>query len=193
MPLASLENTVCCSVLQCVAVCWPRWTSKRNPVLSKPFALNPCPTPRDITIRNTLQHTVAHCSTLQCTLTNSKCLAESEYQNLARDCMHILPTHITFQTTQHTATDCILTHATQCNTTQHTATYCNLLQHTALSSTCRVVSQLTYATYSTQHTPSPAQGEKKTHVKNIQRKLQLTNVAVGAKKLRLIVFYGNIE
>jgi len=94
---------------------------------------------------NTVQHTQCHCSTLQHTVALNPCQIREIFPNLARDCLQILLMHITFQTTQYTATKCnkvwhTSTHCNtlhskpyvrHCNTLQHTATHCSTLQHTA--------------------------------------------------------------
>jgi len=140
---------VCCSVLQCVAVCSADcmgqsyiWCIETADAREKNVARA---TP------NTLQHTATHCNTIQltatrCTFENSvrqKRSSEGTSKGTAKHCSALqhTATYGTSQhkrtkdktTLQHTATHCnTLQHtATHCNTLQHTATHCNILQHTA--------------------------------------------------------------
>jgi len=108
---------VCCSVLQCVAVCCSqqRRGAKCHVRDMTSDALYECDPPSYIVGYdcacvhcNILEYTATHCNTLQHT---------AEHCN----------------TLQHTATHCnTLQHtATHCNTLLNTAAHCNTLQHTA--------------------------------------------------------------
>jgi len=139
-------------------------------------------------------------------------LGTTMHANVA--CANHIPNHTTHcNTPQHTATYCnILQHtvfqtvrntlhhtATHCNTLQHTSTHCNPLQHTlhlkphAILSYSRPIQLCwSFSQYHNTQPPSPTK-KKRTHVENIQGKLHLTNMMVGAKELCVFIFYGNVE
>ena len=116
---------MCCSVLQCVAVCCNIVTYTRKDSSGNISC-------------SVLQCVATCCSVLQCVAVCCSVTYSREYSsgnigrvyNCAKHC----------NTLQHTATYCRI--ATHCNTLQHTATHCNTLQHTATQ----------YSVYSN-HTP----------------------------------------
>ena len=135
---------MCCSVLQCVAVC----CSECVPLLSRSGGLhwkcNGAYTDRRApeiarfgrsasngTHCNSLQHTATQCNTLQHTAT--PCNSDPILQ-FYRGGVYSAASNVAHcNTLQHTATRCnTMQHtATHCTTLQHTATHCNTLQITA--------------------------------------------------------------
>jgi len=112
MPAWYPRVAVCCSVLQCVAVCC------KNFAVCCRYVAVCCILSLSSPPMSGQQHTATHCSTLHHTATHA--------------------THrITLQSTATDLVDILVNHvkpATNCNKLQHTAAYCNILQHTLLVS-----------------------------------------------------------
>ena len=115
---------MCCSVLQCVAVCYSVF--KKSHCNSVPISI-------------TLLHILYSYTYMLCahTLTYTRLLLL--HVILFHSLQHSASVFITHcNTLQHTATHCnTLQHtATHCNTLQHATAHCNTLQHTAQHGIC---------------------------------------------------------
>jgi len=126
---------------------------------------------------NTLQHTAARCSTLQCTTTHCNALQHtaarcSTLQHTAAHCnTRLQHTYTATRTLQHTATHIhcnthcntqlqhtswrvlqLMTRKSSFNKLQHTATHCNTVQHTQTHcSTCNTLQHAHFPSTSTHH------------------------------------------
>jgi len=131
---------MCCSVLQCVAVCCKRpgslgslritaiqYMYKRFDWYLFVWWLKET-TYRDC---NTLQRTATHCHTLHDTST--QCNMQQCGSALQHSTAHCIQVASQCNALQHTATHCntLQRNTTHCNALQHTATHCNTLQHNA--------------------------------------------------------------
>ena len=129
---------MCCSVLQCVAVCCSRSVLQCVAVWHDSGTSLGCPwsptlqhtmKPHIATHCNTLQHNATYCDTLQqiakhCLTLQNITTHYLTLQHTASCCNILQHTATPFNTLQRTATHC----NTPCNTLQHTATHCNTLQ-----------------------------------------------------------------
>ena len=150
---------MCCSVLQCVAVCTTSTSRAANTAATLSLSTGKLPA----THCNSLQHTATHCNTLQHTGTHCNSL-----HHTAAHCNTRQHTAAHYKTLQHTAT--------YCNTLQHTATCCNKLHHTAM----------TLSHPHRQHTASPTK-DTSTHsqIKRHFHKLTDTSLGIVTKTLFL--------
>jgi len=136
--LPVLFVAVCCSVIQCDAVCCMRVKYMYSQHAREVYVLPKILCAHTVTHCNTLQHAATRCNTLQQTAEDAR-----EVHPLPKN---IVRTHC--NTLQHAATRCNtlqkmhvkcsyspkISCAHTCNTLctlQHTATHCNTLQHAA--------------------------------------------------------------